>query len=113
MPIPPQAELAVFYAPSLIGAAIYPKLLKPGQSVETVSSSLVIAAMRWPKGSPQQAELTRFAAALFASLLEDGAGPGINLNAAVPGWTQVAGFGRSHSSRSPALLPHNSTGELE
>ena len=91
--IPPRAELESYYAPSLIGPAIYPNLLEPGQSVETVSSSLVLAAMRSPEGSRQQSALTRFATALFASLLEDGAGPGINLNAAVPGWTRSQASG--------------------
>ena len=103
--VPPRAELAAFYAPSLIGAANYPALLEQGQSVETVSSSLVLAAVRWPQGSPQQAALTRFATALFASLLEDGAGPGINLNAAVPGWTrsEASGLALEALGRAPSL----------
>ena len=86
--IPPEPGTGGFYSPSLLTDKLYPGLLNGSGPVETVSSSLVIAAVRWPKGSPQQQRLARFTGVLFASLLEDSAGAGINLNAEVPGWTR-------------------------
>lgn len=86
--IPPGPALDEFYAPSLLTAKIYPGLLKPEESVETISSSLVIAALRWPKGSPQQQHLAVFAKALFAGLTQGGEEAGINLNSGVAGWTR-------------------------
>ena len=88
--IPPGPALNEFYAPSLLTAKLYPGLLKPDESVETISSSLVIAAVRWPKGSPQQQHLAVFAKALFAGLMQDSEGAGINLNSGVAGWTRSA-----------------------
>ena len=88
--IHPSPALNEFYAPSLLTAKLYPGLLKPDESVETISSSLVIAAVRWPKGSPQQQHLAVFAKALFAGLMQDSEGAGINLNSGVAGWTRSA-----------------------
>jgi TRAP-type uncharacterized transport system substrate-binding protein len=79
--------LADVYAPAILTAADYPKLLRKGESVETAASALVVAVFNAPRNSERYYKLRRFTEALFDSLNpEDGAAAGINLAAEVPGW---------------------------
>lgn len=89
VPVIPEASMAEIYAPALLTAKLYPDLLKSGETVETVSSALILAAVRWPRGSPQQKRLERFADALFAAFMADSGDAGINFNSAVPGWQRA------------------------
>ncbi len=79
--------LAEVYAPAILTAADYPKLLRKGESVETASAALVVAVFNAPRNSERYYKLRRFTEALFDSLNpEDGQAAGINLAAEVPGW---------------------------
>jgi len=89
VPVIPEAAMAEIYAPALLTAQIYPDLLKSGETVETVSSALILAAVHWPKGSPQQKRLERFTGALFAAFMAGSGDAGINFNSAVPGWKRA------------------------
>lgn len=78
------------YAPALITAADYPNLLRKQQTVETVSSALVIAVLDSPKGSAQDRKIARFAEGLFGALdISSAAGAGLNLAQTVPGWRRA------------------------
>ncbi len=88
LPLPLPDTLAEAFAPALLTADILPGLLKKSESVETVSSSLILAVFEWPKGSPQSLTTKAFAAALFDALGRGG-GAGLNLAASVPGWTRA------------------------
>ncbi len=88
------------YAPSLITANDYPKLVSAEQPVETISASLVIAAVNWKRGSPQYAKLKRLAEQLFNALQPGGSSDAsLNLAASVPGW-------KRHPSAEDALASH-------
>jgi TRAP-type uncharacterized transport system substrate-binding protein len=85
--VPAGGVLADIYAPAMLTAADYPKLLRKGDSVETAASALVVAVFNAPRNSERYYKLRRFANALFDSLNpEDGQAAGINLAAEVPGW---------------------------
>ena len=85
--VPASGILADVYAPAILTAADYPKLLRKGESVETAASALVVAVFNAPRNSERYYKLRRFTEALFDSLNpEDGAAAGINLAAEVPGW---------------------------
>ena len=88
------------YAPSLITADDYPKLVSAEQPVETISASLVIAAFNWKRGSPQYAKLRRLAEQLF-TVLQPGSSSdaSLNLAASVPGW-------KRHPAAEDALASH-------
>ncbi len=75
------------YAPALLSHEDYPQLIAKGQSVETLSASLVVAAFNWKRGSPQYQRTRQFADALFSALQPGGENDAnINLAASVPGW---------------------------
>jgi TRAP-type uncharacterized transport system substrate-binding protein len=90
VPLEAPAEAADAYAPVLLTAADYPGLIGKGQTVESVSSALLIAAFEWPRGSPQAEEISAFTAALFAAFQGNGSGAAdINLAASVAGWQRA------------------------
>jgi len=85
--VPAGGMLAEIYAPAILTAADYPKLLRKGESVETAAAALVVAVFNAPRNSERYYKLKRFTDALFDGLNpEDGQTAGINLAAEVPGW---------------------------
>lgn len=88
VPLAAPQELAQAFAPAMLTAASFPTLLKKSETVESVSSALIVAVFEWPKGSPQSETTRKFAGALFQALGANG-GAGINLAASVPGWTRA------------------------
>ncbi len=88
------------YSPSLLHHADYPDLIPDKTSIETISSSLVIAASNWPRGTVQYERTRRLVDALFAALQpgRDNAAD-INFAAKVPGWSR-------HAAAEDALKQH-------
>jgi len=87
--VPASGILADIYAPAILTATDYPKLLRKGESVETAASALVVAVFNAPRNSERYYKLRRFTEALFDGLNpEDGQAAGINLAAEVPGWNR-------------------------
>jgi TRAP-type uncharacterized transport system substrate-binding protein len=85
-------NLKDIYSPALLSHEDYPQLIPSGHQVETISASLVIAAATSKQGSPRYDRIHRLAQALFAALQHGGDGDaGLNLAAAVPGWSRHAG----------------------
>lgn len=81
--------LAGIYSPSLLDNADYPGLIAENSPVETISSSLIIAASNWPQGTVQYGRTRRLVDALFVALQpgrDDDAD--INFAAKVPGWSR-------------------------
>ena len=77
------------YAPALLSHADYPQLIGADSPVQTVSASLAIAVFNWRKGTAQYERTRRLAAALFETLQPTpDQDAGMNLAAAVPGWTR-------------------------
>jgi uncharacterized protein len=90
VPLEATGDAAAAYAPALVSGDDYPALLRKGETVETVSSALILAVFEWPRGSDQSKAIGRFAEGLFQSLEPAGSpDPGVNFTAAVPGWTRA------------------------
>lgn len=90
IPVPALGPSAEYYAPALITYDDYPNLLKKGESVETVSTAVIVAVFEWPKGSPQSDVTGALADSLFRVLQPQGEqGAGLNLSASVPGWQRA------------------------
>jgi TRAP-type uncharacterized transport system substrate-binding protein len=90
--IPYEETLLDIYAPSNFSSADYPNLIAPGETVPTVSSSLILMAFNWPEGSERYNRVQRFVNAFF-SRIGDFQNPSrhpkwqeTNLTAEVPGW---------------------------
>jgi hypothetical protein len=95
LPIPLPPSLVGSHSPAILTADQLPGLMPPGESIETVSSSLIIAVFNWPRNSEHYYKLRRFTAALAAQPDAAGTGAG-NLAVQVPGWNR-------HASASEAL----------
>jgi len=94
---------ASHYAPSLLTAADYPQLVQDGQPVETLSTGLVLAVFKWPKGAPQFERPQYIARAILTALARAGDEPdAINLAAEVPGWARHAAASDALSNLSSA-----------
>lgn len=79
------------YSPALLSHEDYPGLIAEGQTVETFSAALVVAAFNWKRGSPQYVRTKQFTEALFGALQPGNDNDAsLNLAASVPGWTRNA-----------------------
>jgi TRAP-type uncharacterized transport system substrate-binding protein len=76
------------HAPALVDAAAFKGLLAEGETLETVSTALVLAVFNWPAKSAKAAKIKLFSKAYFSqqALGENAA----QLSASVPGWQRHA-----------------------
>jgi TRAP transporter TAXI family solute receptor len=94
LPVPPE-RIKAAYTPSELTADAYPGLLHPGEAVQTVAVSAVLAAYNWPADHPRRQKLGRFVQSFsknFERLLEPPFHPKwseIDLDAEVPGWQRI------------------------
>jgi hypothetical protein len=84
-------ELIVHYAPSQFTAEEYPNLVQPGQQVETIAVTRVLALRNWPEGSAHYERLADFNEALSSYLFEQlqkSVDNGIDLAEQALGWNR-------------------------
>ena len=97
----PTERIKGAYTPAELMPNAYPGLLNPGESVQTVAVSAVLAAYNWPADHPRRQKLDRFILnfyANFETLLEPPFHPKwgeIDLEAEVPGWQQIGPAGKA------------------
>lgn len=90
--IPADRVKATTYSAATLSADQYPNLIQPGEDIETVQVSTVMAAYEWPAGHPRRIAVERFARSLFANseeLNKDQYHPKwktMDLGAEVAGW---------------------------
>ena len=90
VPLQAPAAAAEVYAPALISHDDYPALLKKGDTVESLSTALIVAVFEWPRGSPQENVTAALADGLYRVLQPDNSqSAGINFTATVPGWQRA------------------------
>jgi TRAP-type uncharacterized transport system substrate-binding protein len=85
----PLEELIVHYAPSQFSGEEYPNLVKPGQQVETIAVTRVLALRNWPEGSAHYERLADLSEALSTYWFNENqktAGNGIDPAAQALGW---------------------------
>jgi uncharacterized protein len=91
LPVPFEPALIEDYLPTTITHEDYPKLLKPGETLETVGASVILGVYNWPEDSEQYAKLERFVNKFFSSIDKFGKPPRqakwkeVNIAAVVPG----------------------------
>jgi TRAP-type uncharacterized transport system substrate-binding protein len=85
----PLEELIVHYAPSQFTAEEYPNLIHPGQQVETIAVTRVLALRNWPEGSAHYERLADLSEALSTYWFDENqkpAGNGIDPAEQALGW---------------------------
>jgi hypothetical protein len=70
VPIPFSAGLIGDYAPSTLTHEDYPNLIPEGQSVDTLSSGIIVIAYNWPKASDHYRRIEKFVNAFFPRLAD-------------------------------------------
>ena len=89
-------KFADYYVPAELTSADYPNLIPPGQSVQTISVSGLLAVYNWKSDTDRYRRCVRFIEYLFNrfdKLREPPYQPGwrqINLAGTIPGWTRFA-----------------------
>jgi hypothetical protein len=85
----PLEELIIHYAPSQFTGEEYPNLVEPGQQVETIAITRVLALRNWPEGSAQYERLADLSEALstyWFDEIQKPAGGGIDPAEQALGW---------------------------
>jgi hypothetical protein len=70
MPLPHDKSLRADYLPATLISADYPRLIPPGQTVDTIAVNTVLIASNWPKGSDRYRRIEKFVDALLSKIDE-------------------------------------------
>src|SRR5215510_4653990 len=70
VPIPYDKRLQDMYLPTTLSGEEYPNLLAPGETIETIATSVLLATFNWPEGSERYRRTARFVDALFSKIGE-------------------------------------------
>lgn len=93
--VPFNEKLADLYLPATLSAKDYPKLVPPGQVLETIAVPTVLAAFNWSRNHGRYRKVQRFVDYLFdrfSRLQKEPFHPKwreINLAAKIPGWNRL------------------------
>ena len=94
VPIPYDPRLLDLYLPTTLSDADYPNLLAPGEKIDTVATSVLLATFNWPEGGERYRRTAKFVDAFFSKFDEFHKPPrhplwkAVNLGATIPGWTR-------------------------
>jgi TRAP-type uncharacterized transport system substrate-binding protein len=90
--IPYDKRLQDLYVPSEFSSDEYPNLISPGETVETVAASVLLAVSHFPEKSERYQKVAKFVGALFSRIDEFSKPPRhpkwkeASITAIVPGW---------------------------
>ena len=90
--VPYDQRLQDLYVPSEFSSDEYPNLIPPGERVETVAASVLLAVFNWPEKSDRYQKVARFVDALFSHIDEFSKPPRhpkwkeASISAVIPGW---------------------------
>lgn len=117
LPVEYSEKLQDYYSPAELTNADYPNLIPPGQSVQTISVTALLAVYNWQSNADRYRRVQRFVEYLFdrfETLRRPPYQPKwkeMNLAANVPGWTrypvaqQLLDKALAKSARTPAVDP--------
>jgi TRAP transporter TAXI family solute receptor len=95
--IPYDKRLQDMYLPTKLTSDDYPNLLSPGESVDTVATSVLLASFNWPEKTERYNRVARFVDAFFSHIDEFHKPPRhpkwkeSSISIVVPGWTRFKG----------------------
>jgi TRAP transporter TAXI family solute receptor len=117
--IPYDKRLQDIYLPTQLTGDDYPNLLAPGESVDTVATSVLLASFNWPEKTERYNRVAKFVDAFFSHIEEFYKPPRhpkwkeSSLSIVVPGWQRFkaaqdwldANRARAATQAQPALAP--------
>jgi TRAP-type uncharacterized transport system substrate-binding protein len=90
--IPYDRRLQDLYLPTTLSGEEYPNLLAPGEVIETIAASVLLATFNWPNGSERYRRTAKFVDAFFSKFDEFHKPPRhpkwaeASINVKIPGW---------------------------
>jgi TRAP-type uncharacterized transport system substrate-binding protein len=90
--VPYDARLADMYLPTTLSSEDYPNLLSPGETIETLATSVLLVSFNWPENSERYNRVARFVDVFFSKIGEFLKPPRhpkwkeASIQASVPGW---------------------------
>src|SRR5215475_11330189 len=92
VPIPYDKRLQDMYLPTTLSGEEYPNLLDPGETIDTIATSVLLVSFNWPENSERYRRTAAFVDALFSKIDEFHKPPRhpkwaeSSLNIRIPGW---------------------------
>jgi hypothetical protein len=92
VPIPYDRRLQDLYVPSTLSGDEYPNMLGPGETIDTIATSVLLVSFNWPEGSERYRRTANFVNALFSKFDEFRKPPRhpkwaeASVSIKVPGW---------------------------
>lgn len=107
--------LEEFYLPATLDSKDYPKLIKPGERVQTIAVPTVLAVYNWKRDQERYTRMVKFVDYLFDRLPElqkapyDASWKDLNLGASVPGWRRYEPVQRKLQALGAGTMETSST----
>jgi len=92
--VPYDRRLRDMYLPTTLTSEDYPNLLPPGEQIDTVATSVLLAVFNWPANTERYARVAKFVNAFFSKIDEFQKPPRhpkwreSSIGIVVPGWTR-------------------------
>src|SRR5262245_37342112 len=92
VPIPYDRRLQDMYLPATLSGEEYPNLLAPGETIDTVATSVLLVSFNWPENTERYNRVARFVDAFFSKFDEFHKPPRhpkwkeANISLTIPGW---------------------------
>jgi TRAP-type uncharacterized transport system substrate-binding protein len=92
VPIQYDSRLQDLYLPTTLSGEEYPNLLSPGQTIDTVATSVLLVSFKWPENSERYKRVARFVDTFFSKIDEFRKPPRhpkwqeASISAVIPGW---------------------------
>jgi TRAP-type uncharacterized transport system substrate-binding protein len=90
--VPYDTRLADMYLPTTLSSEDYPNLLSPGETIETLATSVLLVSYNWPENSERYNRVARFVNVFFSKIDEFMKPPRhpkwkeASIAASIPGW---------------------------
>ena len=92
VPVPYDTRLQDLYLPTTLSSEEYPNLLSPGETVETIATSVLLVSYNWPENTERYNRVARFVDVFFSKIEEFMKPPRhpkwkeASIAASIPGW---------------------------
>jgi len=119
VPVPYDSRLQDMYLPTTLSGEEYPNLLAPGQTIDTIATSVLLVSFNWPENSERYVRVARFVDAFFSRIEEFHKPPRhpkwkeASISLTIPGWQRfkAADDWLARNRRSPS--PEAERGQFE
>src|SRR5467141_4344597 len=117
VPVPYDRRLQDMYLPTTLSSEEYPNLLSPGETIETIATSVLLVSFNWPENTERYNRVARFVDVFFSRIEEFMKPPRhpkwkeASIAASIPGWQRFKAaedWLRQHN-----MSPLSQTAEVE